>query len=127
MTIKFHAAAFTAVSSLVLFFAPTAQAAGNTYTKGQCTWYVKERRPDLPNGLGNASTWYARAAAKGYAVGGSPRAGAAGATSAGKYGHVVYVESTNGSTVNISEMNYNGGVGKVHKRTVSASSFKYIY
>lgn len=127
MTIKLHTAAFAAVSSMVLFFAPTAQAAGNTYVKGQCTWYVKERRPDLPNGLGNANTWYARAAAKGYAVGESPRAGAAGATTTGQNGHVVYVESTNGSTVSISEMNYNGGVGKVHKRSVSASAFKYIY
>lgn len=96
----------------------------NTYVWGQCTWHVKNKRPDLPNGLGNGGQWVGNAAARGFATGSTPRAGAVGE----QVGHVVYVESVNSNgTVNISEMNYNGGVGVVHTRTVSASTFTYIY
>lgn len=128
MTIKPYIAAVAAVSSLMLVFGNTAYAASNTYVRGQCTWYAKHRRPDLPNKLGNANTWYKRAAAMGYPVGGKPHKGAVGTTTQGALGHVVYVESVRkGGRVSISEMNYNGGVGVVHKRTVVASQFKYIY
>ncbi len=97
--------------------------AGNTYSRGYCTWYAKSRRPDLPNNLGNADTWVARAAAQGFATGSAPRAGAIGQQGM----HVVYVESVNGDdTVTISEMNYNGW-GVVNQRTVPASTFRYIY
>jgi len=127
MTIKLHLAAFAAVSSVMLFFGQTAQAASNSYAWGQCTWYAKQRRPDLPNNLGNANNWYARAAAMGRKVGAAPRAGAVATTTAGRFGHVAVVDSVRGGTVNISEMNYAGGVGKVHHRAVAASSFRYIY
>lgn len=104
---------------------------GNTYTYGNCTWYVKNRRPDLPNSLGNANTWFYNARALGIAVGYAPRPGAVGVTTAGSAGHVVYIESVNSNnTVNISEMNYyanGGGFGRVSYRTASASSFSYIY
>lgn len=101
-----------------------ASAAGNTYAAGYCTWYAKNRRPDLPNMLGNASSWVASAAARGYATGTTPRAGAIGQQG----NHVVYIESVNGDgTVSISEMNYGGGLFVVNYRTVPASSFVYIY
>ncbi len=123
MTIKLSLAAAAAVSSVALFLGQTAHAS-NTYYQGQCTWYVKEKRPDLPNGLGNGGQWVTNAAARGIATGTAPRAGAV----AEQPGHVAYVEAVNGnSTVNVSEMNYNGGVGQVHTRTVAASTFKYIY
>lgn len=101
---------------------------GNTYDYGYCTWYAKNRRgASLPNGLGNANTWYLRAQAAGMAVGATPRAGAVGTTTGGSLGHVVYVESVNADgTVNISEMNYRG-VGVESHRTTSASEFVYIY
>lgn len=101
---------------------------GNTYDYGYCTWYVKDRRgSSLPNGLGNANTWYSRAAAMGMAVGPTPRAGAVGTTTRGALGHVVYVESVNGDgTINISEMNAPVW-GKATYRTASASEFVYIY
>lgn len=100
----------------------------NTYDYGYCTWYVKNRRgASLPNGLGNANTWYARAAASGMAVGSTPRPGAVGTTTAGSLGHVVYVESVNADgSINISEMNYKGW-GVQSYRTTSASEFVYIY
>lgn len=101
---------------------------GNTYDYGYCTWYVKNRRgASLPNGLGNANTWYARAEAMGMAVGAVPRAGAVGTTTAGSEGHVVYVESVNkDGSVNISEMNYKA-FAVASTRTVAASEFLYIY
>ena len=101
---------------------------GNTYDYGYCTWHVKNRRgASIPNSLGNANTWYSRAAAAGMAVGSEPRAGAVGTTTRGNLGHVVYVESVNGDgTINISEMNYKG-FGIQSSRTASASEFLYIY
>lgn len=101
---------------------------GNTYDYGYCTWYVKNRRgASLPNGLGNANTWYSRAAGMGLAVGSEPKPGAVGTTTRGSLGHVVYVESVNGDgTINISEMNYQGW-GVTSYRTARAGEFLYIY
>jgi surface antigen len=102
---------------------PVGSSAGNTYYYGYCTFYAKSRRPDLPNNLGNADTWVARAAAQGLPTGSAPRAGAIGQQGM----HVVYVESVNSNgTVTISEMNFNGW-GVVSSRTVPASTFMYIY
>ena len=100
-----------------------ASSPGNTYAKGHCTWYAKKRRPDLPNNLGNANTWYQRARSQGISTGTAPAVGAI----AQKGMHVVYVERVNADgTIYISEMNYVGR-GKVSHRTVPANGFKYIY
>jgi len=96
---------------------------GNTYAWGNCTWYVYNRKPNIGSFWGNAGQWVGSAQASGFATGPTPVAGAIGVES----GHVVYVESVNGGTVSISEMNYAGGVGVVHYRTVSAGEFYYIY
>lgn len=102
----------------------TASSAGNTYYRGYCTWYAKERRPDLPNMLGNGGQWVANAAARGYATGSEPRAGAI----AEMPGHVAYVERVNGDgTIVISEMNGYAGFGVVGSRTAPANQFRYIY
>jgi surface antigen len=96
---------------------------GNTYAPGYCTWYVKNMRPDMPNNLGNANTWVARAAAQGLPTGSEPRVGAVGQQGM----HVVYVTAVNGDgTVTISEMNYKG-LYVVSTRTVPSHSFNYIY
>ncbi len=101
-----------------------ASSAGNTYYRGYCTWYAKERRPDLPNMLGNGGQWVASAAARGYATGSAPRAGAI----AEMPGHVAYVESVRGDgTIVISEMNGPAGFGVVGTRVVPASQYRYIY
>lgn len=101
---------------------------GNLYSPGYCTWYVKNKRPDLPNNLGNANTWYYRAQASGWNVGSTPKKGAVGTSTSGRLGHVAYVEgvSLDGQTVKISEMNYRG-FWVVSTRTVHYSEFKYIY
>lgn len=100
----------------------------NTYDYGYCTWYVKNRRgASIPNSLGNANTWYSRAAGMGMAVGSVPKPGAVGTTTRGALGHVVYVESVNADgSANISEMNA-PVFGGVTYRTASAGEFLYIY
>lgn len=118
-------------AAVVQQMAPQAAArapiAGNGYDAGYCTWYVKNRRPDLPNNLGNANTWYSQASAQGYQVGLTPRAGAVGTTTRGSDGHVVYVESVNSDgSVIVTEMNY-AGLYSLRTRTASASEFSYIY
>ncbi len=96
---------------------------GNTYSYGYCTYYVKNMRPDLPNNLGNADTWYARYPG---AKGTSPRAGAA--AQARGLMHVVYVQAVLGNgKISITEMNYNGGWNKVSSRIANASDFLYMY
>jgi surface antigen len=96
----------------------------NTYTWGQCTWYVASRRP-VPSSWGNAISWYYNAQRSGFATGSAPRAGAIGWE---RSNHVVYVESVNSNgTVNISEMNWGGRPGVLHTRTEPASRFLYIY
>lgn len=97
----------------------------NTYVGGQCTWYVAGRR-QIPRGWGNARSWYSRARAAGWTVGTTPAIGAIAWTSSGYYGHVALVEAIEGSSVQISEMNFLGAYRMDH-RWVGASSFKYIY
>lgn len=106
---------------------PRGSSAGNTYGYGYCTWYVKNMRPDIPNGLGNANTWFYRAQSMGLPTGTTPRVGAVGTSEAGSLGHVVIVRAVHGDgTITVSEMNYTGW-NQVSSRTVSASKFRYIY
>lgn len=96
---------------------------GNTYMPGQCTWYAKSRRPDLPNNLGNADTWASRAKKQGWEVSLIPKKGAIGQVK-GRM-HVVYVEKVlPKGKVLISEMNY---AGPYSKRTIIKPASKYIY
>lgn len=96
----------------------------NGYVPGNCTWYVKNRRPDIGGYWGNAGyNWIAAAQSAGYRTGSAPAAGAIGV----QPGHVVYVESVNADgSANISEMNY-GALYRMNYRTVPASTFQYIY
>lgn len=106
---------------------PSYSTAGNTYGYGYCTWYVKNVASWIPNGLGNANTWYYRAQSFGLSTGTTPRAGAVGTTERGSLGHVVYVRAVHGDgTITISEMNY-AGWNVVSSRTANASEFRYIY
>jgi surface antigen len=98
----------------------------NSYDYGYCTYYVATRR-SVPGDWGNAAEWYYAAQASGFSVGSVPEPGAIAWTGAGYDGHVAYVESVSGNNVTISEMNGTAGWGRVDTRTVSASSFRYIY
>jgi surface antigen len=98
----------------------------NDMDYGYCTWHVKNLRPDLPRGLGNANTWYSRAQAFGLAVGSTPRVGAVATTTRGSLGHVSLVTQIEGDRILVSEMNVQGR-GVVSSAWYSASDYRYIY
>lgn len=102
---------------------PRGAVAGNTYTPGQCTWYVKNLRPDIPNSWGNASSWLGRAQAMGWPTGREPRVGAIGWTN----GHVVYVTGVQGNQVTITDMNGRWKAWEIGHYTYPASKYVYIY
>lgn len=101
----------------------------NTYTIGQCTWYVASQR-QVPSNWGNASDWLYNAQAQGWSTGSEPRVGAI--AWARNYGHVAIVRSVNpDGTISIQEMNFRGvnggGEGIVSSRVAPISEFSYIY
>lgn len=99
--------------------------AGNSYTAGQCTWHVKNMKPELPNFLGNADRWFYSAQAQGWPVGYTAQAGAAAQTKAGM--HVAYVVEVYGNgTMLISEMNYAGPYSQ-RQAVVNQNDYLYIY
>ena len=99
----------------------------NRFPYGWCTYYVASRR-NVP-WSGNAGDWYWNAQRSGYSVGRAPSAGAIMETGESGWGHVAYVESVNGGSFTVSEMNYNGW-GVVSRRTISAGQvplYGFIY
>lgn len=94
---------------------------GNTYAKGYCTWWVKSKRPDLPNRLGNAGRWLGNAVGAGLPTGQAPKPGAVVVTGEGPIGHVGYVEAVEGDEIIVSDMNMIGR-GKVSKRRMSTNA-----
>lgn len=126
-------AADAAVADLKSFFVEPAKysrtSSTNSYVWGNCTWYVKTQRPDIGAFWGNANRWANSARAEGFTVGKIPKIGAIGVSYEGWWGHVFLVTGMNRerTQITISEMNYAGGVGKVHTRTISASGYDYIY
>jgi surface antigen len=89
-----------------------AVASANTYPAGQCTWYAKQRRPDIGNYWGNAGGWIASARRAGFPTGSTPQVGAIavwppGVNGASGDGHVAYVERVVAPTViEVSEFNW---------------------
>jgi len=77
----------------------------NGFPVGWCTYYVATKRN--VTWRGDAGYWYQNAAAQGYAVGPTPRAGSIMVTWESWAGHVAYVEAVNpdGSWV-VTEMNW---------------------
>jgi surface antigen len=88
----------------------------NHFAFGYCTWYVATRR--YVPWFGNAIEWWPNAAAYGYPEGQTPRVGAIMVTRESGFGHVAYVESVNGSSWTVSEMNF-AGWDIVDRRTLS--------
>lgn len=97
----------------------------NTYEWGNCTWGVASWIP-VPDDLGNANTWAAKAAVHGYQVTTVPKIGAVAQTSRGYWGHVAVVEDVNGSQVKIKEMN-SLGLGVIDEQWVGITDYVYIY
>ncbi|MHA5106136.1 LysM peptidoglycan-binding domain-containing protein [Oenococcus oeni] len=110
----------------------TTSSSTNTYTYGQCTWYVKNMLSWVPNGLGNAYQWASAAAAEGYTVNNTPTVGSvvvfqAGQAYAGSLGHVAVVTAVYGDgSIRISEGNY-AGLATNTRTVTSTSSYQYIH
>ena len=110
---------------------PSYVAALNGAYFGQCTYYMYNRfaqlgSPIRTTGLGNAAEWPANAAAAGYGVSSTPRAGTAIVFQRGVggadpvYGHVGFVERVNADgSLFISEMNVQG-LNVISTRTIPA-------
>lgn len=110
---------------------PSFVAALNGGYFGQCTYYMYNRfaqlgSPIRTSALGNAAEWPANAAAAGYGVSSTPRAGTAIVFQRGVggadpvYGHVGFVERVNADgSLFISEMNVQG-VNVISTRTIPA-------
>lgn len=89
----------------------------NLYPRGVCTWYAKERRPDLPSfawDYGLAMYWPQAARLCGFRVDTEPAVGAVivfppGANGADVGGHVGYVEAVGEDYLLISECNVSPG------------------
>ena len=111
---------------------PSFVAALNGGYFGQCTYYVYNRfaqlgAPIRTSVLGNAAEWTGNAAAAGYGVSSTPRAGTAIVFQRGLagadpvYGHVGFVERVNADgSVFISEMNVRG-LNVISTRTIPAN------
>lgn len=97
--------------------------AGNTYEPGQCVWYIKNLRPEIPNSWGNAWEWLSNAQADGWPTGSEPRVGAVGWTS----GHVVLITGVHGDMVDYTDMNGRWVAFEVGYGTAPASKYVYIY
>lgn len=101
----------------------------NLYPWGQCTYYVKSKRADIPNRMGNARNWFESAKRNGLETGNQARVGAVMVTAQGPYGHVAIVEGFSNGKMVISEMNF-VGEGVVSQREIDLSSnyvLGYIY
>lgn len=97
-------------------------------------WRVSDAYGNMPywGGKGNANQWYSNARNAGIPVGSTPKVGSVGVTSAGPYGHVVWVEAVSGDRVYVSQYNYaiaaiNYQKGEYSEMWVSASTYNYIY
>jgi len=101
--------------------------AGNTYSYGYCTAFVKDSLGWVRNGWGNAADWAWHARAQGFTVSSTPRVGAVAQTSAGWAGHVAVVIGIGDGTVRIREMNGPGGWNVITERVTSVSDWVYIY
>ena len=97
-------------------------------------WRVDNAYGNMPywGGRGHANQWFSNARNAGIPTGSTPKVGAVGVTSAGPYGHVVWVEAVSGNRVYVSQYNYaiaaiNYQKGEYSEMWVDASSYQYIY
>lgn len=91
----------------------------NGYPYGYCTYYVATRR-GVPSSWGDAKRWLSSARSAGYQTGSTPAVGSIAVTSESFWGHVAYVESADGGTFTIAEMNARGW-GVISRRTLSVN------
>jgi len=91
-------------------------------------WKVFQSGRNMPywGGSGNANQWPGNARAAGIKVSNTPKVGAVAISSAGYYGHAMYVEAVSGGQIYVSQYNYEVQ-GRYSEMWVSASGLQYIY
>lgn len=97
---------------------------GNLYQSGQCVWYIKNMRPELPNTWRSAKNWLANARADGWPTGSTPQVNAVGV----RGNHVVLITAVNSDgTVSYTDMNGNYIPYEIGYGTKPANYYQYIY
>lgn len=90
-------------------------------------WKTYKTKGYMPYGYGDAKNWASKARSQGIPVDGNPRAGDIAVSTAGTWGHVMYVESVNGNgTINISQYNVSL-TGTYSEATISPSGLQFIH
>ncbi len=91
-------------------------------------WKVASTGRHMPywGGRGNAAQWPGNARAAGIPVDGSPRVGDVAISTAGYYGHAMYVEAVNSGTVRVSQYNANWD-GAYSTSDVSIAGLQFIH
>lgn len=78
-------------------------------------------------GWGDAKYWGSGAASAGYTVDNNPTPHSIGYYTSGPWGHVVWIESVNGNTVDYSEYNGNVTANFSYVKGANPSKFRYIH
>lgn len=97
----------------------------NLYPFGYCTWWIKNKRQDIPNNLGDARNWLTNAPKAGLQVTSQPTVGGIVVTNESPYGHLAYIEAIRGNNLIVSEMNY-AGWGKKTQRILNLNNPKIL-
>lgn len=85
------------------------------------------RRMPYWGGRGNAIQWPSSARADGIAVDGNPQVGDVAISSAGPYGHAMYVEAVDGNRIRVSQYNFGAVPGMYSEMTISAAGLSFIH
>ncbi|MBX4201437.1 CHAP domain-containing protein [Candidatus Saccharibacteria bacterium] len=91
-------------------------------------WKVYQTYGYMPywGGVGNANQWPSNAVRANIPTGSVPRVHSVAISMAGGYGHAMWVEAVNGSTIYVSQMNYDLA-GHYSEMSINGNGLIYIY
>jgi surface antigen len=91
-------------------------------------WKVQEAFGNMPNwgGVGNANQWPGDAQRDGIPTGSIPRVHSVAISMSGGFGHAMWVEAVSGSTIYVSQYNYDLA-GHYSEMSINGSGLIYIY
>lgn len=91
-------------------------------------WKVHQTYGNMPywGGVGNANQWPGDAQRAGIPTGSVPKVGSVAIWNVGAYGHSMWVEAVNGSTIYVSQFNYDYN-GHYSEMSINGAGLTYIY
>jgi peptidoglycan hydrolase CwlO-like protein len=91
-------------------------------------WKVQETYRNMPNwgGVGNANQWPGDAQSAGIPTGSIPKVHSVAISMSGGFGHAMWVEAVSGSTIYVSQYNYDLA-GHYSEMSINGSGLIYIY